>query len=62
MARTFNCGVGMAVIAAPAEADAVRAALDGAGETMFEIGRVEAGRRGCTVTGANSGWSATHNA
>jgi len=62
MARTFNCGVGMAVIAAPAEADAVRAALDGAGETMFEIGRVEAGGRGCTVTGATSGWSATHNA
>ena len=62
MARTFNCGVGMAAIVARAEADAVRAALEGAGETVFEIGRVEAGRRGCTVTGANGGWSATHDA
>jgi phosphoribosylformylglycinamidine cyclo-ligase len=62
MARTFNCGVGMAAIVGRAEADVVRAALEGAGETVFEIGRVEAGRRGCTVTGANGGWSATHDA
>ena len=62
MARTFNCGVGMAAIVARADAAAVRAALEGAGETVFEIGRVEAGRRGCTVTGANGGWSATHDA
>ena len=38
-----------------------------AGETVFTIGRVEAGPRGCTVSGsaetwwARSGWTATHN-
>ena len=60
MARTFNCGVGMAVIAGGAEADGIAAALNGAGETVFRIGRVDPGQRGCTVTG--KGWSATHHA
>lgn len=40
MLRTFNCGIGMAVIAAPDKADAVRAALALHGETVFEIGRI----------------------
>ena len=68
MARTFNCGVGMAVIVSPEQATAVSQALEGAGETVFEIGRIEGGPRGCTVTGASGGWgssedwSATHNA
>jgi phosphoribosylformylglycinamidine cyclo-ligase len=68
MARTFNCGVGMAVIVAPEQSDAVKAALEGAGQTVFEIGRIEEGQRGCTVSGQtgtwNSAedWSATHNA
>jgi phosphoribosylformylglycinamidine cyclo-ligase len=60
MVRTFNCGVGMAVIVAADDAGAIAGALEGAGEAAFEIGRVEAGRRGCTVTG--EGWSATHHA
>jgi phosphoribosylformylglycinamidine cyclo-ligase len=68
MARTFNCGIGMAVIAAPGVAESLKAALEGAGETVFEIGRIEAGRRGCTVSGSggswnsDGNWSATHNA
>ena len=68
MARTFNCGVGMAVIVAPEAADSVIRALEGAGESAFEIGRIEGGERGCTVHGQaatwNSprDWSATHNA
>jgi phosphoribosylformylglycinamidine cyclo-ligase len=68
MARTFNCGIGMAVIVAEGEARTVRIALEGAGETVFEIGRVESGSRGCTVSGAagtwstSESWSATHNA
>jgi len=68
MARTFNCGVGMAVIVAPDQADSVSNALAGAGEGVFEIGRIEEGRRGCTVSGLagvwNSAedWSATHHA
>jgi hypothetical protein len=34
--------------------------LEGAGEQVFQIGRVQAGNRGCTVSGPD--WSATHNA
>jgi phosphoribosylformylglycinamidine cyclo-ligase len=41
MLRTFNCGVGMAVVVAEAHADAVSAALSAQGETVFEIGRIE---------------------
>ena len=67
MARTFNCGIGMAVIVGRDEGDSVAAALEGA-EEVFEIGRIEEGQRGCTVGGSartwNSaaGWSATHHA
>jgi phosphoribosylformylglycinamidine cyclo-ligase len=68
MARTFNCGIGMAVVVAAADAETVSAALEATGETVFTIGRIEAGERGCTVTGnaetwsARAPWSATHNA
>ena len=60
MARTFNCGIGMAVIVSDADAEGVTQALEGAGEAVFRIGRIESGQRGCTVTG--EGWSATHHA
>jgi phosphoribosylformylglycinamidine cyclo-ligase len=68
MARTFNCGVGMAVIVDGALVDRVTAGLKGAGETVVEIGRVEAAARGCTVHGqagtwaSPTDWSVTHNA
>jgi phosphoribosylformylglycinamidine cyclo-ligase len=68
MARTFNCGVGMAVIVDPELAAEVMRAAEGAGETAFEIGRIDAGPRGCTVRGragtwnSSEDWSATHNA
>jgi phosphoribosylformylglycinamidine cyclo-ligase len=68
MARTFNCGVGMAVIVSPDAADEIVRSVEGAGETAFEIGRIEEGRRGCTVAGqagtwnSPEDWSATHNA
>jgi phosphoribosylformylglycinamidine cyclo-ligase len=62
MARTFNCGVGMAVIVSEAEADRVASALERAGETVLRIGRVEAGQRGCTVSGPGDNWNVTHNA
>ncbi|RYY24022.1 MAG: phosphoribosylformylglycinamidine cyclo-ligase [Sphingomonadales bacterium] len=67
MARTFNCGVGMVAVVSPDLADAVAAELTEAGETVFRIGVVEAGERGCTVFGetetwsARADWSATHN-
>lgn len=68
MARTFNCGVGMVVVVAADQADAVAATLEAAGETVHRIGTVEAGQRGCTVAGsaetwsARADWSATHHA
>ncbi len=68
MARTFNCGVGMAIVVAPEGARSVAAMLEGGGETAFEIGRIEEGPRGCTVRGqagtwgSREDWSATHNA
>ncbi len=40
MLRTFNCGVGMAIIAAPDDVDAVIAALRNAGEAPYPIGRL----------------------
>ena len=61
IARTFNCGIGMAVIVDPAARDDVSRHLEGAGERVFEIGRIESGRRGCTVTGAAGRWGATES-
>ena len=40
MHRTFNCGIGMALIVAPASAAAATAALTDGGETVYEIGRI----------------------
>ena len=66
MARTFNCGVGMTVVVAADAAEPVMRSLEN--ESAFEIGRVEEGRRGCTVAGqagtwgSPRDWSATHNA
>ena len=68
MARTFNCGIGMALIASETEHDALVSHLEGSGETVFEIGRIEAGQRGCTVRGSagrwgtHQDWSVTHDA
>lgn len=68
MARTFNCGVGMVLAVAPEEVEALTADLTAAGETVFTIGSIKAGPRGCTVSGAaevwsaREAWTATHNA
>ncbi len=40
MARSFNCGIGMAVIAAPGDAGKVVDALERAGETVWRIGAI----------------------
>lgn len=67
MARTFNCGIGMVAVVAANQADAVASELEAAGETVHRIGMIEAGQRGCTVTGsaetwsARADWEATHN-
>ncbi|MBX9796751.1 phosphoribosylformylglycinamidine cyclo-ligase [Sphingomonas sp.] len=58
LARTFNCGIGMAVIVAEHEALGVAEAMRLAGETVFTIGQVQSGQRGCTVHGGAETWSA----
>jgi phosphoribosylformylglycinamidine cyclo-ligase len=66
MARTFNCGVGMVLAVAPGEAEGVSKVLEAAGETVFHIGEIRAGDKGCSVSGnaevwsAREAWSATH--
>ncbi|WP_439538436.1 phosphoribosylformylglycinamidine cyclo-ligase [Sphingomonas sp.] len=67
MARTFNCGIGMVAVVAADQADTVASELEAAGETVRRIGVIEAGQRGCTVSGgvetwsAREAWEATHN-
>lgn len=58
MARTFNCGIGMAVVVAESDAEAVAMALEEAGERVVRIGRIEVGEKGCTVSGSAETWSA----
>ncbi len=66
MARTFNCGVGMVLAVSEANVAEVTERLTAAGETVFPVGRIESGDKGCTVRGsvetwaAKSDWSATH--
>jgi phosphoribosylformylglycinamidine cyclo-ligase len=58
LARTFNCGIGMVLSVAAADVDAVTADLTAAGEIVHVIGAVDAGPRGCTVSGADEVWNA----
>ena len=66
MARTFNCGIGMAVVVAEANVASVTADLVAAGETVHRIGVIGAGETGCTVRGSDEvwggkgAWTATH--
>jgi len=46
MFRVFNCGIGMVVAVAAGSREQAIAELRGAGETVYEIGVVEAGPRG----------------
>jgi phosphoribosylformylglycinamidine cyclo-ligase len=41
MLRTFNCGVGMAIVVPHAKADAVEASLRDAGESPWHLGRLD---------------------
>ncbi len=42
MLRTFNCGIGMVVVVGCADATRATTMLEGAGETVFEIGQIRA--------------------
>jgi len=46
MYKTFNCGIGMAIIMAKEDAAAAKALLEAAGETVFEIGHIRAQNAG----------------
>ena len=58
MARTFNCGVGMVAVVAAEAVAPLTDQLEAAGETVFSMGEVVAGPRGCTVRGSAEIWSA----
>jgi phosphoribosylformylglycinamidine cyclo-ligase len=52
MHRVFNCGIGLVVVVAAADADRASALLTAAGESVFRIGDVvprAAGAPGTTV-------------
>jgi phosphoribosylformylglycinamidine cyclo-ligase len=46
MYRTFNMGLGMVVVCDAPSVGFVKAAIEGRGETCYEVGRVMAGQRG----------------
>lgn len=68
MARTFNTGIGMVLAVTEANVAEVTSRLEAAGETVFRIGQIIEGPKGCTVKGsaetwsAREAWEATHNA
>ena len=51
MYRTFNCGLGMTLCVAPADAERALAILTSAGETATLIGEVRNGDRGVVIAG-----------
>jgi phosphoribosylformylglycinamidine cyclo-ligase len=49
MRRTFNCGLGLVAVVAPADVEPVRAALEAAGEQTFVVGDIAAGEGAARV-------------
>jgi phosphoribosylformylglycinamidine cyclo-ligase len=49
MYRTFNCGIGMVAVVAPADVNAALASLQASGETAAIIGTVARGSRGVVI-------------
>ena len=59
MARTFNCGVGMAVVVDASKASALKAIFEAEGETVLEIGHVvprPEGNEGVVLLNADKAW------
>jgi len=55
MLRTFNCGIGMAVVVAPDRASAAAQALAEAGETVVTIGEIGLRTRDAVIVGPGDG-------
>jgi phosphoribosylformylglycinamidine cyclo-ligase len=51
MLKTFNCGIGMALVVPPIEVEMLTRALTQAGETVIEIGKVVEGAPGVRFAG-----------
>jgi phosphoribosylformylglycinamidine cyclo-ligase len=49
MHRVFNCGIGMALIVAPGDAKRAMDNLGSSGETVYEIGKIEASEGGASA-------------
>ncbi len=59
MLRVFNCGIGMALVVAEADAEAATRLLEDAGERVARIGRIEAaggGEPAVRVDNLGTGW------
>jgi phosphoribosylformylglycinamidine cyclo-ligase len=49
MYNTYNMGIGMVVAVDPADVAQAKAAIEAAGETVYEIGTIEDGEKGVTL-------------
>ncbi len=59
MARTFNCGVGMAVVVDASQAQVLKVVFESEGETVYEIGRIVSrpdGNDGVILNNAEQAW------
>ena len=57
LARTFNCGIGMAVVVSADRAGELTAVLEGAGETVIPMGRIAAsGGPAVIIEGMEEAW------
>ena len=58
MARTFNCGIGLALVVAAEHAEEIEKVLTEAGERVFRIGAVEdnKSKERVTLLGADKVW------
>ena len=57
MARTFNCGIGMAVVVAPDAAERIESTLQADGETVYRIGRIVPGDGEVLLQGMDRAWA-----
>ncbi|KAJ3053375.1 hypothetical protein HK097_004425 [Rhizophlyctis rosea] len=58
LARTFNCGIGMVLVVSRENVAEVTSLLQGAGETVYEIGKVVADeKQGVKILNAETAWA-----